>query len=241
MLGTLFNFLFIKIIYRPFFNVLILIYQLLPWGPDMGLALIIFTIFINICLLPLSMREDQNAPEKEELLHELKLIEQQYRGYPLLIKKERQRLIRQHRRIIWSRLFSYAIYVLYFIILYRVFKTGIKGRDLKLLYSFVPQPKQPLNTNFLGVLELTQPSPLLNTISAIFTIPAELLSIMFSPLPPTREDWLGVFLAPIVAFVITYRIPSGQELFFTISLIFIIIVLLTRQFLRVFLPSLTGK
>ncbi|MBU0708264.1 YidC/Oxa1 family membrane protein insertase [Patescibacteria group bacterium] len=234
MLSSIINFIVIDIIYRPFFNVLILVYDYLPWGEDMGLALIIFTLFINICLLPLTLSGEDTDEERRQLMQDMDRVEKIFAGYPVRIKKEKETHIRAHRKIIGSRLISYAIYVAYFIVLYRVFKTGIKGEDFNLLYSFVRQPEIPVQTNFLGLLELTVPSPLFNAASAILTVPAELLGIMFSDLPATREDWMTVVFAPIAAFFITYRVPAGQELYFTVSLIFIIVVMITREVVKIF-------
>ncbi|OQX51198.1 hypothetical protein B5M47_01425 [candidate division CPR3 bacterium 4484_211] len=241
MLTSAFNFIITNIIYRPFLNALVLFYQWLPWGPDMGLALIIFTIFINICLLPLSARGESSEEEKQELLNGLKRIEETFAGYPIRIKKEKDKLIRVHRKVIWSRYFSYAVYICYFLILYRVFKTGLKGDDLDLLYSFVPKPATPLNLKLLGGIELTEPNPWFNAVSALLTIPAELLGIIFSDFPPTKEDWLMVIFAPLAAFFITYRIPSGQELFFTISLLFAMVVMITRQIFKVVIMATNKK
>lgn len=204
----------------------------------MGLALIIFTLFINLCLLPLSLQGDDTEDERRELLSDIRQVERALDGYPVKIKKEKEKLISSHRKIVWSRLFSYAVYICYFIVLYRVFKTGLKGADFDLLYKFVRQPELPMNLKFFGSLELTEPSPWLNTISAVLTIPAELLSIIFSELPATRHDWLAVVLAPIAAFCITYSVPSGQELFFTVSLIFIIVVMFTRELFKIFKKKL---
>lgn len=200
----------------------------------MGFALVIFTLIINLLLLPLTLSGEESEEERRELMRDLKNVEKTFAGYPLKISKEKDRLVQSHRKIIWSRYLSYAIYVCYFIVLYRVFKTGIKGADMGLLYSFVKTPDLPVQTNFLGFLELTEPDPLFNAASAVLTIPAELLGIMFSDLPPTRYDWLAVIFAPIAAFFITYRVPAGQELYFTVSLVFIIVVQISRQLAKIF-------
>lgn len=225
---SVFNFIILEIIYRPFFNILVLFYQILPWK-DMGIALSVFTVLLSLLLLPLSLAGEQTEDERRQLLRELKEVEERFQGYPVRIQQEKDRIIRSHRRVINIRYLSYLVYVVYFVILYRIFKTGLKGEDLDLLYSSVPQPEQPLNLVFLGVLELTRPNPLFNAISAVLVFVAETLGIWFSSLPPTRDDRLAQVLTPLAAFFITYRIPAGQELFFTVSLLFAIVMMLVRE------------
>lgn len=229
MLKTILSFITIQIIYRPFLNILVLLYEYLPWGQDMGVALIVFTIFLSVLLLPLSLSGEESEEERQELMRKLAEIEETHKGYPLQIQKEKEKLIRAHRGVIRLRYLSFAVYLIYFVVLYRVFKTGLKGADLRLLYTWVPKPTQPLNLKFLGTLDLISPSPALNAFSAFLTFIAETLGILFSPYPATRDDRLVQFLAPFAAFFITYRIPAGQELFFTVSLLSTIALMFIRE------------
>lgn len=207
-----------------------LIYNYLP--PDltnMGIALIVFTLLMSLLLLPLSLKGGETEDERRELMKALKKVEKEYHDYPVKIKEKQHKLIRRHRGVFRWWYVSAFIYIAYFVMLYRIFKTGLRGADLPLLYDFVKTPKQPLDLVFLGRINMIKPSALLNTVSASLTFVAEGLGIWFSPYPATRDDWLGLALAPLAAYFVTSRIPSGQELFFTVTLLFAVMIMISRE------------
>jgi YidC/Oxa1 family membrane protein insertase len=71
--------IFTTIIIQPIFNLLVLIYALLP-GHNFGLAIIIFTILIRILLWPMVKKQLNHAKAMRELQPELKKIKQASKG-----------------------------------------------------------------------------------------------------------------------------------------------------------------
>jgi YidC/Oxa1 family membrane protein insertase len=71
--------MFTTIIVQPLFNLLVLIYALLP-GHNFGLALIIFTIIIRLALWPLVRRQLHQARAMRKLQPELKRIKKAAAG-----------------------------------------------------------------------------------------------------------------------------------------------------------------
>jgi len=71
--------MFTTIIVKPIFNLLVLIYGLLP-GHNFGLAIIIFTIIIRILLWPLVKKQLHQAKAMRELQPEIKRVKQQAKG-----------------------------------------------------------------------------------------------------------------------------------------------------------------
>lgn len=71
--------MFTTIIVKPIFNLLVLIYAILP-GHNFGLALIIFTIVIRLLLWPLVKRQLHHAKAMRTLQPELKRVKQQAKG-----------------------------------------------------------------------------------------------------------------------------------------------------------------
>ena len=234
MPNSIIQFIFREILYRPFLNLLVFIYNYLPMeNPNMGVALIVFTLLMSLLLLPISLKGGESDEERRELLADIKKVEKEYKGYPVKIREKQKKLVRAHRGVFRWWYISIAIYIAYFAMLYRIFKTGLIGSDLLLLYDWVSKPVQPLNLVFLGKINMVKPSPMLNLLSAGLTFAAEGLAIWFSPFRANRDDWLVLFLAPVAAFSITYRIPSGQELFFTVSLVFVVFIMLAKELLAV--------
>lgn len=71
--------IFTTIIVQPIFNLLVLIYALLP-GHNFGLAIIIFTILVRIILWPLVKKQLNHAKAMRELAPEIKKIKQAAKG-----------------------------------------------------------------------------------------------------------------------------------------------------------------
>ncbi len=71
--------MFTTFIVQPIFNLLVLIYALLP-GHNFGLAIILFTIVIRLLMWPLVKRQLHNAKAMRQLQPELKRIKQETKG-----------------------------------------------------------------------------------------------------------------------------------------------------------------
>src|SRR5476649_1369733 len=71
--------MFTTIIVRPIFNLLVLIYTILP-GHNFGLAIIIFTIIIRLLMWPLVKKQLTHAKAMRELTPELKKIKAAAKG-----------------------------------------------------------------------------------------------------------------------------------------------------------------
>src|SRR5438270_10443270 len=71
--------MFTTLIVKPLFNLLVLIYALLP-GHNFGLALIIFTIIIRLLLWPFVKKQLHQAKAMQKLQPELKRIKQAAKG-----------------------------------------------------------------------------------------------------------------------------------------------------------------
>lgn len=71
--------MFEVLIVKPIFNLLVLIYGLIP-GHNFGLSIILFTILVRILMRPLVRRQLHQAKAMRELQPELKKIKQQTKG-----------------------------------------------------------------------------------------------------------------------------------------------------------------
>src|SRR5471030_2593668 len=71
--------MFTTLIVQPIFNLLVLIYALLP-GHNFGLALIIFTIIIRLLLWPLLKKQLHQAKAMRKLQPEIKKVKQSAKG-----------------------------------------------------------------------------------------------------------------------------------------------------------------
>lgn len=70
--------IFNQILYFPLLNVLILIYNFLPFK-DLGVAIIILTVLIRFLLYPLSRKSIQSQQAINKLQPEIKEIQKRYK------------------------------------------------------------------------------------------------------------------------------------------------------------------
>ena len=118
-----------------------------------------------------------------------------------------------------------AIQILIALMLWRMFKTGLEGADLHLIYDFTPVGKLPFNLMFLGKFDLSQPSFVLNIIQSFLIFLLETISIITSPYPVSRDDVIRLqLILPVVSFLIFMNLPAGKKLFVITTLIFSIIL-----------------
>jgi|CXWL01.1.fsa_nt_gi YidC/Oxa1 family membrane protein insertase len=235
---------FVTYIYQPFFNILVGIYWFIgqTFGtPDMGIAVIIFAIVVQIILLPLALSSDRSEKEKAAIAAKIKEIEKKYKSDPIRLRAESKAIMRSNPGAIISETINIIIQVIIILMLYRIFKTGLEGEDLHLLYTFMPEIKTPINLVFLGKFDLSQTNNYLNFLQSLFIFAIEALHMLFSPDATSRRDFLSlaIFL-PIFSFLIFMFLPAGKKLFIITSLIFSIGVLLIKQALFWY-HSLTGK
>lgn len=200
----------------------------------MGVALIIFTFIFRIILLPLSLNADRSEKEKREIKIRVEEIENIYRHDPVKCKTEIKKVVSSNKKLLIAEVFDVGIQVLVVLMLFRIFKTGLEGADLPLLYSFMPKIDKPFNLFFAGRFDLSQPSLPLNIVSSVVIFIAEFINIRFSPFPVTYEDKLMLAVLPIGAFTYFAFMPAGKKLFVIATLIFSIGLILLKQALLLY-------
>jgi YidC/Oxa1 family membrane protein insertase len=105
--------MFTTIIVQPIFNLLVLVYALLP-GHNFGLALIIFTIIIRLLLWPLVRKQLHQTKVMRKLQPEMKKIKQATKGNK---QKESQMLMELYKEKGINPIGTLPILILQFIVL----------------------------------------------------------------------------------------------------------------------------
>lgn len=205
----------------------------MPIYKDMGIAIIIFVVIMNIILSPLRKKVEQSEEEQEIVMAELKEIEKKYHGNIIAFKKAKKQILKKHRKAINLRGFDFLIEGVYFVTFWWVFAKSLPQKDWSLLYSWVPQPLEPVNLTFLNLFDLTTVSWTLNLISAVGLFIVLFLKNWWKPKKTTREDYLILIWAPFAAYFISSKLPAGQEFFFTITEVLIFIRLISGQIKKI--------
>jgi len=237
--------IFITYIYQPFFNILVGIYWLLgqitDGRPDMGVAVIIFSVLVRFLMLPLTLSADRSEKEKRHISEQINKLNKELKDQPDQLKKEKRKILKANPGALVSEGITLLVQIIIVLMLYRIFKTGLAGRDLHLLYPFMPSVKTPINLMFLNQYDLSLPSFVLNLIQSILILGFESLHMLFSSVKFSRKEFtsLAVFL-PIISFIVFSMLPAGKKLFIITSLVFSILLLLIKQALFLY-HSFLGK
>lgn len=237
------NLIFVEVLYRPFFNLLVIIYQNLAMvgiKPDMGIAVIIFTIILRLILLPVSLREEHTMEEKIDIEEKIRSIKPLKSADPIKYKKERDKIISSHRHMFFGEIFDIVLQVWVAIMLWRIFTVGLEGADFGLLYSFIKMPNVPFNLNFLGTIDLSRPSLMMNLFSSFLIFVVETLNLEWSVIPPSSTDRWVQFIFPVGAFLYLYGMPAGKKLFVISTLLFTLAIIVFKE-IRGLLKALKMK
>jgi YidC/Oxa1 family membrane protein insertase len=105
--------MFTTLIVKPIFNLLVLIYALLP-GHNFGVALILFTIVIRLLLWPLVKRQLHQAKAMRKLQPEIKRVKQAAKGNK---QKESQMLMELYKERGINPFATFPTLIIQFIIL----------------------------------------------------------------------------------------------------------------------------
>ncbi|MDD3614340.1 MAG: YidC/Oxa1 family membrane protein insertase [Candidatus Pacebacteria bacterium] len=224
--------LFHVILVQPILNLLILIYNILPW-PDIGLATIILTVIIRLILAPLFNKSTKQQIMMNRLQPLIQKIQKQYKDDKEKLAKAQLELYRKHKVSPFGNLAITLIQLPIMLAVYRVFLLGF-GPDIiqNNLYSFISQP-QTINTLFLGFINLNKA----NVFMALLAAAVQYLStkLSMSSLRQSQQQKNNqnpsqkmanalqkqmVFLGPIMTFVILVGLPSILGLYWVATTLF---------------------
>lgn len=216
--------MFITYFYQPFFNILVGIYWALsrisPELADMGIAVILFSIIVRFLTLPLTLASERSENEKRSIVKKVKEVESRYSHDPINQKLAVKKILHANKRIVISTTANIIIQLGIIIMLYRIFTTGLEGKDFFLLYDFMPDIRH-VNLLFLGRFDLSHTSPTLNIIQSLMIFVVEILIAIRSPFPLAKKDIaLTQVVLPIGSYIIFMFMPAGKKIFIITSLIF---------------------
>jgi YidC/Oxa1 family membrane protein insertase len=224
-------------LYNPLLNILLLLYRYLP-GHDFGIAVIVLTILIRIILYPLGNQAIRSQKVLQELQPKLQEIQGKYKNDRENQAKATMELYKKEKVNPFSGCLPLIIQLPILIALYRVFWRGLQPGVQTSLYSFVPHAGQ-INPMFLGIINLSQPSPLLAVFAGIFQF---IQSKMVSPQAKSSQRKTSdfsemmqkqmLYFFPVFTVLILWRFPAALAIYWIVTTVFSIF----QQYL-IFKPS----
>ena len=154
------------LIVQPVFNLLTLLYSIVPGG-DFGIAIVVFTIIIRFALYPLTRSMLHQSRAMRKLQPQLRKINKQAKGNRQVAAMQQMELYKQHGVKPFRSIGILLIQLPIFIALYQVIQIFTLHRDqiAKFTYDFlenipairalIDHPEQ-FNERLLGVVDLTK-------------------------------------------------------------------------------------
>jgi YidC/Oxa1 family membrane protein insertase len=217
MIATIFN----EILVRPFFNILVFFYGIIP---DFGVAIILLTILIKFILYPLQRRAIKTQKAMVGLQPKVKEIRQKYKDNFKKQHEALQKLYEEHNiKSPLSGCLPILIQLPVLLALFRVFSTGFEPEKLSQIYSFISRP-EAINPFFLGILDLSVASPIMAFLAAA----AQFFQTK-ATLPKNKNQAINkidfqsamskqmLYFMPVLTLVFSLAFPSALALYWFVS------------------------
>ncbi|KKT15005.1 MAG: Membrane protein insertase, YidC/Oxa1 family [Parcubacteria group bacterium GW2011_GWF2_44_8b] len=222
------SFLYHTFFFDPLYNVLILLFKLLPWA-DAGIIVILLTILVRLIMFPLSRKAVLTQVRMAEIAPDLAKIKEQYKDKAEDQAKLTLALYREKGVNPFSGILVIIIQIPIIFALYQIFLYFPEVKS-SLLYSFVTAPGH-INTTFLGFLDITAKSAPIALLAAISTFFQFQIS-MKGQTPPkgnsfgdnlTRSMQTQMkYFFPVIVFFISYKISGVIALYWLTTNLFTI-------------------
>ena len=232
---------FHEALYRPLFNALIFLYNIIP-GHDFGAAIIILTLLVRFALYPSSKKAIKGQKEMQELQPKLKEIQDKHKDNK---EKQAQALMEFYRKNKVNPLsgcLPLLVQMPILIALYHVFIAGFDDGTLNVLYSFMHNPGH-INPISFGIIDLSQKNVILALVAGGFQfIQAKMMLVSRKKTEEKNEDkkkgepskeekiqdfsqTMGkqmVYFMPLITIVFAMSFPSGLALYWIVTTLFAI-------------------
>ncbi|HRY77059.1 MAG TPA: YidC/Oxa1 family membrane protein insertase [Candidatus Paceibacterota bacterium] len=215
----------------PFFNILILIYNFLPW-PDIGVATIILTFIIRLIFFPIFYKSTKQQIIMNRIQPELQKIQKEYKNDKEKQVKAQMELYKKHKVSPFGSCLLMLAQLPIIFAVYRVFLNGFSSERLADLYGFVARP-EIINSIFLGLIDLTKPNLVLAIIAAVLQFVSSKMLMPTSQqssssdqpaqkMAATMQKQM-IFLGPVMTLIILGPLPSIIGLYWSATTIFSIL------------------
>jgi len=218
--------IFNELLYRPLFNLLIGIYNLIP-GHDFGVAVIILTVLIRVILMPLSIKALVSQKNIAKIQPQLKELQKKFKDNKEALTRETMALYKTYGVNPLSGCLPLLIQIPILFALYSTFINGFKPETLNLLYGFVQNPGSIKLVAF-GFLNISSKNYILALLAGVFQFIQSKKSIATTSAVPSgdKKDFTQamnkqmLYFLPIFITIIAWNLPAGLTLYWVATTLF---------------------
>lgn len=219
--------IFFTVLYQPLYNLLVFLYDLMPWG-GLGLSIIIMTAIVRGVTIPLGYKAMKSQKELQEIQPKINEIREKYKGDQAKMSTELMAVYKTHNVNPFAACLPTIVQLVIFVALSNVLRAGIITVDAANLYPFVANPGA-MSHMFL-FMDLSVVSIPLAILAAIAQFVQARQMVSARPPQPARtsasmdEDMtatmnkMTVTMLPIMMLVMgIFFIPGGTMLYILVS------------------------
>ncbi len=215
---------FTTILYQPIFNLFVGLYDIIP---DVGIVILVITILIKLVLYPLTKKSIVAQKSLSELQPKMEELKKKYKDDQQQMAQETMKLYKEHKVNPFGSCLPLLIQIPIFLALFYVFRDGLSGNELRLLYPFVPNPGE-INPVTLGLFNLREASPVLAVLAGAAQF-WQTKMMMRKPAPKVAgeagkdENMMAMmnkqmlYIMPVMTVIIGLQFPGGLALYWFLS------------------------
>jgi len=176
------------------------------WVGSWGLAIIMLTILVRLCLLPLTVKQYRSAQAMQALQPKIKELQRKFKKDRQKLQQETMKLYQEHRVNPFASCLPILLQMPVFICLYY----AIRGTQELRMAGFLWIPPGEIVSKSPEVIKYGLGNPDPYYILFVLYIVSQMISTELMMTPETEKQQKMIMRAmPLVFVVILYRFPSG--------------------------------
>lgn len=222
------SYLYNTFFFQPLLNALVFLYETVALK-DLGLAIILLTIFIRIILYPLFRKSSEHQVALQQLQPKIKKIQEEHKENKEAQSQAMLALFQEHKVNPFSGMFFLLIQLPIIIALYHIMRGVLDPNILNGLYSFTPRPEQIEPFFHLPgyLINLGKSNIVMVVLAAAGQYFYSKLAFSANTAARTPAEKMNqrlmVFLGPLFTLIFFYNFPAAVSLYWATSSIFSVV------------------
>jgi YidC/Oxa1 family membrane protein insertase len=214
------------IIYHPLLNLLVFFYNIIP-GHDIGVVIILITIFIRLLLAPSFGKSIKSQKAMNELQPKLNAVKEKYKDDKEGQAKAMMELYKENKINPFSSCLPLLLQLPILIGLYQAFRVALNpaismAQRLNGLYPFIHR-QNAISPYFFKVVNLSQPSAVLAIMAGLAQFWQSKLMMPKTPGQDATMKAMSMqttYVLPVISAFIAWRLPAGLPLYWVVTTLF---------------------
>ncbi len=226
--------MFHTLFYKPMYNALIYILDLLP-NHNVAIAVIILTILIKIVLLPLSHKMFRTQIIQKKIQPIISKIQEEYKDNRQMLGVKMLEVYKEHKLNPFSSILLMLIQIPIVFALYFVFANGgLPNLNTNDLYSFVSHVNN-INHMLYGI-DFTKANMIIGFIAALFQyiqirLSLQNMQVIDKPVHELKPEemmqkqmsFMMKYFIPVLIFIASLKVSAAVALYWIVSSVFMIV------------------